>query len=174
MKRLIAAGLALLMLTGLLAACGQKNDAPEQNGSLTPEERTQLYADAINNCGAGAVEYNPPVTSPDGADTELIFQTLGVTAEDMSSYAISMSLMNVQAYTIALIMPAEDKADTVLEAVKSYVERQQQNFELYLADQYEIAKAAKVETLDDGTIVLVMAENTDDVYSAVTDALSAS
>lgn len=170
MKRLIAAGLALLMLTGLLAACGGKTDP----GELTPEDRTQQYADAINNCGVEAVEYNPPMTSSDDADAELIFQTLGVTAEDMSAYAISMSLMNVQAYTIALIMPAEDKADTVLEAVNGYVERQQQNFEMYLADQYEVAKNARVETLDDGTIVLVMAENTDDVYSAVTGALCAS
>ena len=170
MKRLIAAGLALLLLTGLLAACGQKNDAPEETTGLTAEDRTARYAEAINNCGAEAVEYNPPITTP-GGDSELIFQTLGVTEEDMSSYAISMSLMNVQAYTIALIMPAEGTAGTVLDAVNGYVEQQQKNFELYLADQYEIAKNAKVETLDDGTIVLVMAENAGDIYTAVTDAL---
>lgn len=171
MKRLIAAGLALLMLTGLLAACGQKNDAPEEIPGLTAEELTQRYEEAINNCGAEAVEYNPPITGSDGTDAEIIFQMLGVTAEDMSSYAISMSLMNVKAYTIALIMPAEGRADTVLEAVNGYVERQQQSFETYLADQYEIAKSARVETLDDGTVVLVMAENADDVYTAITDAL---
>lgn len=139
---------------------------------MTAEERTQLYADAINNCGAELVEYNPPVTSGDEDMSELVFQLLDVAEEDMEAYAISLSAMNVQAYTIALILPAEDKAETVLERISAYVERQQQSFEFYLADQYEIAKNAKVETLEDGTILLVMAENTDEVYSAITEALT--
>ena len=139
---------------------------------MTAEERTQRYEDAINNCGAELVEYNPPVTSGEEDLSELAFQLLGVTEEDMEAYAISLSAMNVQAYTIALILPAEGKEETVLESVNAYVERQQQSFEFYLADQYEIAKSARVETLEDGTILLVMAENTDEVYSAITEALS--
>lgn len=139
---------------------------------MTAEERTQLYADAINNCGAELVAYNPPVTSGDEDMSELVFQLLDVAEEDMEAYAISLSAMNVQAYTIALILPAEDKAETVLERIGAYVEHQQQSFEFYLADQYEIAKNAKVETLEDGTILLVMAENADEVYSAVTEALT--
>ena len=139
---------------------------------MTAEERSQRYEDAINNCGAELVEYNPPVTSGEEDLSEPAFQLLGVTEEDMEAYAISLSAMNVQAYTIALILPAEGKEETVLESVNSYVERQQQSFEFYLADQYEIAKSARVETLEDSTILLVMAENTDEVYSAITEALS--
>lgn len=139
---------------------------------MTAEERTQRYKEAIENCGAELVEYNPPITSGDEDMSELTFQLLGVTEEDMEAYAISLSAMNVQAYTIALILPAEGREETVLENVNAYVERQRQSFEFYLADQYEIAQNARVETLEDGTILLVMAENTDEVYNTITAALA--
>lgn len=160
------------MTAALLAGCAQNKTEQEETPAMTAEEWTQRYEDAINNCGAELVEYNPPITSGDEDMSELAFQLLGVTEEDMAAYAISLSAMNVQAYTIALILPAEGKEETVLENVNAYVERQQQNFEFYLADQYEIAENARVETLEDGTILLVMAENADEVYNAVTEALS--
>jgi hypothetical protein len=103
---------------------------------------------------------------------ELTFELLGVTEADMDAYAISLSAMNVHAYTIALILPAEGREDTVLDSLNSYVERQQQNFEFYLEDQYEIAKSAKVETLSDGTVLLLMDSNADAEYDAIVDALS--
>ena len=47
------------------------------------------------------------------------------------------------------------------------------SFETYLADQYEIAKNAKLETRDDGTSIMVMCENADAVYEAIVAALAA-
>lgn len=119
------------------------------------------------------VEYNKPVTSGEDETAEMVLSLLGVAEEDMESFAISLSGMNIKAYAIALIMPAADKAEAVLESVNAYVATQQQSFETYLADQYEIAKNAKVETLEDGTILLVMTENGDKVYDAIVGALEA-
>ena len=42
-----------------------------------------------------------------------------------------------------------------------------------LADQYEVALNAKLETLDDGTIVMVMCEGQDEVFDAIVSAIEA-
>ena len=169
MKRLMTLILAALMVAALAACSGGTDGGAEE--TRTPEEYTSLYVSAIEDSGSEMAEYNPPVSSEDDDMYQLTFDMLGVSADDLTAYAISLSPMNVKAYTIALLMPAEGKEDTVLQAVNDYVTRQQQSFETYLVDQYEVACNARVETLDDGTIVLVMDENGESVYTAVTDAL---
>ena len=82
-----------------------------------------------------------------------------------------MSLMNVRAYAVGIFRPAEGQAETVQAGLESYVKLQQQSFEQYLEDQYEIAKAAKIETLPSGEIVLVMSEGGDDVLTKINEAL---
>ncbi|MEG0614399.1 MAG: DUF4358 domain-containing protein [Oscillospiraceae bacterium] len=115
-------------------------------------------------------KYNVPLTEKN-KQSEFIFQMLGVTEEQMENYAICVSMMNVKAYGVAIIKPAKDCDKAVKDGVDAFVSTQQKNFEHYLADQYEIAKNAKVEVLKDGTIVLVMCENSDAVYKSITDAL---
>lgn len=165
MKRLIAA--ALLLALPLTGCAGKKEEK-----TLTPEERTQLYETAIT--AARDEETNqvqPVLTSAEGENANLIFSLLGVSAEDMSAFALSVSLMNVKAYAIAAIYPAAGKEDTVLEGLHSFVDSQKQSFEQYLPDQYEIAKNTRLETLEDGTALLVMCENQDPVFDAIRDAI---
>ena len=57
------------------------------------------------------------------------------------------------------------------QALQDYIDRQQQNFEMYLQDQYEVAKNAKLETLKDGTILMVMCEDQDTVFNAISTAI---
>ena len=167
MKKILALTLALTMAVALLAGCGSK----QQSGSnKSPEELGQLYSDAITNNGGEMVEYNPVITQNE-EQAEVILQALGLTAEDADAFGISMSMMNVKAYGIAAVMPAQDKADAVKEGLQAYIDRQQQNFELYLQDQYEVAKNAKLETLEDGTILMVMCEGQDEVFQAISDAI---
>ena len=68
-------------------------------------------------------------------------------------------------------MPAGGKADAVLAGLQGFVELQQRNFEMYLPDQKVIADAAKVETLSDGTVVMVMCENADAVFESIQKAV---
>lgn len=173
MKKILATMLAMSLAFGL-AACGGNSPAqsqtPEESPavSLTPEEQAQVYADAIAAARDEEMnQYYPAETTATDDMKNLILPMLGLETEDMEAFAIAVSAMNVKAYGVALIKPAEGKEDTVKKGLESFVASQQSSFERYLEDQYEIAKAAKVETLSDGTVVLVMCENQDDVLDKV-------
>ena len=103
----------------------------------------------------------------------MMLELLGLTASDMEAFAVSVSAMNVKAYGIAVVKPAEGKEDTVKNALQNFIDGQKQSFEQYLVDQYEVASNAKLEVLDDGTIVLVMCEDSDSVYEGIVKALEA-
>lgn len=170
MKKALSLALALALTVAALAGCSGKSGG----AAKTPEELTKLYADAITANGGEGVEYNPVVTEvKESDDSAMLLEFLGLNAEDTTAFGISMSLMNVNAYIIAAVMPAEGKADTVKEALQTYKENQISSFEMYLADQYDIAKNAKLETLEDGTVLLVMCEDQDTVYDAIAKAIQA-
>lgn len=165
MKRLIA---AVLLLALPLTGCAGKKE--EQ--TLTPEARTLLYENSISTArDAETNQYQPILTSAEDDDAELIFSLLGVSAEDMTAFALSVSPMNVKAYAVAAVYPAAGKEDTVLEGLRAFQDNQKQSFEHYLPDQYEIANNARLETLEDGTILLVMSEDQDPIFDAIRDAI---
>lgn len=172
LKRTMTLSLAALMLVSALVGCTGAEKPQESAQVKTPEEMTTSYKAAIE--GARTQDENDAfsiVTSAEDDLSDLIFQMIGVTAEDMTAYAISVSPMNTQAYGVAAIMPAEGKAETVTDGLNAFIELQKNNFNMYLMDQYDIASAAKVETLDDGTIILVMGPEQDTTMTAIKDAL---
>ena len=174
MKKLLSLTLVAVMALGLLAGCsGSKNESNNDASSTkTPEELVALYTDAINNCGSEMVEYNPVISEFKEEDgTSFLLELLGLSAEDFTAAAVSLSQMNTQAYTIAAFMPAADKAETILEALQTYHANQQAAFERYLEDQYEIACAARLETLSDGTIVFVMTEGQDAAFDSIKETI---
>ena len=155
--------LPILLLTGC-------SSAPESQ--LTAQERTELYRSAIQNArDQDANDAFPIITSAEDDTAPLLLDLMGLSAEDMSAFAISASAMNVKAYGIAAVYPAEGKDEAVKEALEGFVDRQKQNFEQYLADQYDIANNARLETLEDGTILLVMCEGQDEVFTAIRSAI---
>lgn len=165
--------LAALMLIAALAGCSgqkpQESDAPAK----TPEAYTEAYQ--RRHRGRPGQEMNeavPVITSSSDSMADMILPMLGITDDNTTAYAVAVSPMNVKAYGIAAILPAEGKSDEVLEGVQGFVDQQKQNFEQYLADQYDIANAAKVETLEDGTILLVMSEGQDAIFDSIKDTLS--
>ena len=169
MKKTFAAAMALSMLA--LAGCSNQ---PSNNASApkTPEELTTLYADAITANGGEMVEYNPVMSeSKEDDGSAFLLETMGLKVEDMTAFGISVSMMNVKAYGIAAVMPAEGKEETVKSALQSYIDTQKMNFEFYLADQYEVASNARLETLEDGTILMVICEDQDTVFDAISSAI---
>ncbi len=169
-RRTMSLALAALMLVGSLSGCTNGGGAKET--PKTPEEVTAAYKAAIEGARSQEEnEYNAIITSSEDAMAALVFDMLDLTTDDMTAYAISVSAMNIRAYGVAAILPAAGKETVVLDALDDYVEDQKRSFEQYLADQYDIAKEAKVGTLDDGTVLLVMCENQDAVYDAIKDAL---
>lgn len=169
MKKILSAAIVLALTLTALAGCSGKTAAP---AAKTPEELTQLYATAITENGGEMVQYNPVISEVKEDDlSAMILESLGLKVEDMAAFGISMSMMNVKAYGIAAVMPAEGKTDAVKEALQGFMDNQEQSFETYLADQYEIAKNAKLETLTDGTVLMVMCEDSDAVYEAIKGAI---
>ena len=57
------------------------------------------------------------------------------------------------------------------QGLNAFIDRQKQSFEQYLADKYEIASNARLETLEDGTILLVMCEDQYAVFDAIRDTI---
>ena len=75
--------------------------------------------------------------------------------------------MGGTAYGIAAVRPVQGKTDAVREALQGYVDRQQSSFEFYLPDQYQVAQGARLEALEDGTVLLVMCQDGDAVFEAI-------
>ena len=172
MKKMMTLSLAALALVFALAGCSNTTPQTSQTPK-TPEEYTESYKTAIEAARDQEMNEVVPVITPGEGDlADLVLPMLGLTDENAAAYAVAVSPMNIKAYGIAAIMPAEGKHDEVLEGVQAFVDQQKHNFEQYLVDQYDIANNAKVETLDDGTILLVMSEGQDEVFTSIQDALS--
>ncbi len=174
MKKITALILALVMVFAL-AACGETpaepTDTPEPE--LSGDELAAHYKAAIE--GARSEQDNADRGINTSADAEemgsIMWEVLGFTAEDVDAFAVSMSIMNVQAYCVGLFKPVEGKAETVTSALETYITGIQASFENYLPDQGAIADAAILETLDDGSVLLVMCEGQDSVRDAIVAAL---
>lgn len=154
----------------------EPSEQPSDEPGTAPETEapaTSALADAITSARTDEENEAYPVFSDKAAIEDAYYQVVGFTAADVDEIAMSVSLINVKAYGIVLAKPAEGCADTVKAGLQAFIDTQCNNFETYLADQYEIAKNAKLETLDDGTIVMVMCANADAVYDAIVAALAA-
>ena len=150
MKKLFASLACAALLITALTGCGQKTGS-----TRTPEELTQLYSQAITESGGEMVEYNPVITQIDDENeiNGMILESMGLKAEDMTAFGVSGSMMSVKAYGIAAVMPAEGKEEAVKEGLQGFIDKQKTNFETYLADQYAVAENARLETLEDGTVL---------------------
>lgn len=165
MKRLLSVLLVVLLFTVGCSKTGGKQ--------LTPEEMTTLYKTAIE--GARTAQENegtPVITTADDEMAEMVFPLIGFKPEYAQAYAISVSPWNISAYGIAVITPKEDQKQAVLDGLNAFVENQRKAFENYLPEGYENAKNAKVTTLDDGTVILVMCPNQDDILKKITDTIA--
>ena len=168
-KRLLSALLCAALCLSLTAcAKGQEDSQPS---AKTPEELAGAYTQAIQAARDEEMnqyfEVMTNTTEADPTNQEMTFALLGFTPEDVEAYGISLSLMNVNAYAIVAAKPAEGKEDTVKIGLENYIETQKGNFEFYLEDQFDIAANAKLETLDDGTLLLVMCEGQDTVFDTI-------
>lgn len=124
--------------------------------------------------GTATFAVNPNNSPADEADgnAQMIFDVMGVDAATVDAYAMSVSLMNVKAYAVAVFKPTQGQEETVHAALESYVSSMRKSFENYLVDQYEVAQGALIETLPGGELVLVMCEGASDVLAGIESALS--
>ncbi len=166
-KRLIPLLCLILAAALVLAGCGGGSSSSEAS---EPKD----YAEILRNARTDEYnEYFEVVTGPDD-DTIGILDFLaqsGFAPEAMEQYAISVSLMNTKAYAVMIIKPAEGQEEAIRTAMQDYIQMQQDSFEFYLADQYEIAQDAQLETAPSGELILVMSEDAADVLQKIEDGL---
>ncbi|MEG0752979.1 MAG: DUF4358 domain-containing protein, partial [Angelakisella sp.] len=113
------------------------------------DEETNKYNDifsssnkdkAVENYIAMAKE-NGTVLPPADAEAqyaqnlEMLSGMMGINLEDAEAYAISTSMMNVKAYSIAIVKPKEGKTEAITTGLQGFVDAQKKSFESYLADQ---------------------------------------
>lgn len=163
MKKIISIVLIIFACTALFVGCGDK----QEQKNYTNDE----LISAITNCKNEMVEYNPAL-SYDDETTDPIFELNGFTKDNYEAGAMSISLINIHAYAIAIAQPVQDKADDVFSEFESYVQKTQESFEQYLPDQYEIAKDAIVEKLDNGLVIMVMCDNSQETYDNIIEQLN--
>lgn len=183
---LIVASMAVTMV-----ACSANAETPSDSPSSLPEisssesvseeeapaefdipEENQKLGDIIT--AARTDEFNESyqlLLSKDDPNAQMLGEFVGINYDDMDAFALSVSMMSTQAYAVAVLKPTDGKGEAVLSSVNTFIENQKKAFEQYLPDQKEIADAATVNTLDDGTIVLVMSEGGADVEKSILEAL---
>jgi hypothetical protein len=180
---LLLAAAAVFTLTG----CRDKTDS----GASSPAAKD--YAAILRAARSAEDNENNLILAPDGlggytatdgfsadlsaddvsAQADMLLPLLNLKAEDMDAWAVSASLMNVRSYAVAIVKPAEGRADAVRDGLQAYVDAQKANMETYLPDQYEIAKDAKIVTADSGEVILVCCENAPDVLASIEAGLKA-
>ena len=144
-----------------------------------PDEFNEYYTILSNdrdNAGNFAASYgyaDEMDATAVASQGEMLLSMLNLTADDVTDFALSVSLMNTKSYAIAIVKPTEGKTDTVKNGMQTYLDSQRSNMQTYLPDQYEIAKAGEVTTLSTGEVVLVCCEGSDDVLSNIQTALGA-
>ena len=183
-KFLIAAAAASLALFALVG-CGSKSASSGEakdyaqiiHDARTDEDNEGMLILSSNGEGGyAAIDGTAAEMTADDIQAQadnFILPMLGLEAGDYEDFAASVSIMNVRSYAVAIVKPAEGKTDAVQQALENYVTGQQLAMQNYLADQYEIAKAATVTTVPSGEVVLVCCADADTVLASIEEALAA-
>lgn len=156
MKKIFSLLMAALFLMAGFTACGQ--------GSKTGS--TADYKQVVETARPEGTDNVPIVTSQE-EDTTGLLAFMNLKPETMKKYAVSVSLVNIKAYAIAIVLPEDGKQKEVEDSMNAFVEAEKKAFENYLQDQYAIAKSAIVKTTSTGEVVLVMCEDGAAVMSEI-------
>lgn len=164
---------SLLASTMILGGCGEQgNKVNSTDGNVTSaqsevqgqgETKTGFESTTLKNIlnlsrPTEEAMYMDVVASSEDVGYEDILATMKLNKENIDTMALSASLMNVKAYTTAIIKPVDGKAEEVKKSLEDWKQTQMTNFEQYLADQYDVAQHAII-TEANGYIIMAMCEN---------------
>ncbi len=192
MKKILSTVFILALVAVIMTACSTSTDAEQ-----TPQsEQTAQYASAqqladiivsvrdddmnaafavlgAQDGDAATYLHNPMEVPQDVIDSEIagISQLTGINIAECNSYAYSLSMMNIHAYFTGVFYPEAGSEEALMESLNSFVAAKQAEFENYLPDQYEIVKDAQIRTTSDGAVILVIAENSQQVADEIEQAL---
>lgn len=143
MKKVLSLIMAGVLSVGMLTACGGKEETPSYD------------VNEVLNTITTAVPIAMPGEIPE-SELEMI---MGLSADDYVSYAGQMCMAMVSADRVVVIEAAEGKIDAVTEALETFKQSAIAQFELYLPDQYEKAKAGRVVVKGNYAVLVIAGDN---------------
>jgi hypothetical protein len=143
MKKVLSLIMAGVLSVGMLTACGGKEETPSYD------------VNEVLNTITTAVPIAMPGEIPE-SELEMI---MGLSADDYVNYAGQMCMAMVSADRVVVIEAAEGKIDAVTEALETFKQSAIAQFELYLPDQYEKAKAGRVVVKGNYAVLVIAGDN---------------
>lgn len=171
-KKLIAVMMTVVTL-GALVGCGKAAVTPTPDVSITtpaPEENTATPEVTTNPEEEVVGEQDPTVASElmfvitDGLelpnqmpmDSQMFVDSYGIDPDLLKSYQVNMPLMNVKANECA-VFELKDAADVevVLEGIAKRQAALEEQWKMYLPDQYELVKNYKTAVKDNLVLFVI-------------------
>ncbi len=143
-----------------------EEDIPSSEEALL----SKLYREAISQVlQAEDFQSHPILTSTEDEFGEIALGLFQFDPNTAEAFALSISEMMVQAYGIAVVYPKEGQEEAVRESLQYFINTQIQNFTSYLPEQLGVAQSARMETLEDGTILMVMCQEQDHIFDMIAE-----
>lgn len=150
-------------------------DLTSTGGASYENDLSKTFALAIDaSRSEEEVTYIPTVSSSSHEMWPFLEPQLGFTKDQVEGFSVATSGLMVQAYGIVVVKPVTGEEEAIIAGLEAFKEKKASDFEFYLMDQYEYAKNAVIETLEDGTIIFVMGESAETVLPALKENLATS
>ncbi len=187
MKRIITLALSAAIALSFTACTSSSSSEatssePKDYAQIISEARSAEENEAFmivspteDGTGYEAIEGYSADYTPDVLAEEVTLFTapvIGITPEDTTDFAFTLSAMMTQSYGIAIVMPAEGKTEDVKAGLQLFIENQKNSMNNYLMDQYEIASAATVTVAPTGEVILVCAPDSASILENIEAALA--
>lgn len=157
MKPFFSLALTLAMLT--FSGCSGQSTIPE----ATPAQLTQLYTQAITSQDS-QITQSIPVFSQFTRESTPILDSLDLDMDEMTAFALKISTQNDIPYAIAAIMPARGETEDVLDDLRELIRQKRAYFFSDSQEKQIAAQSARLEVLQDGTVLMVMAEDQNRIF----------
>ena len=99
--------------------------------------------------------------------TEQLSSSYGINIENVDKVVGKMPMMNVQASMYILIQAKDGTVDTVKAELDKYAQQYEEQWSMYLPEQYELVQNRKMGTVGN-TIYMIVAENAETLEQEIT------
>lgn len=99
--------------------------------------------------------------------TEQLSSSYGINIENVDKVIGKMPMMNVQASMYILIQAKDGTVDTVKAELDKYAQQYEEQWSMYLPEQYELVQNRKMGTVGN-TIYMIVAENAETLEQEIT------
>ena len=98
----------------------------------------------------------------------IILEFMGLNGIGLEDCAISMSIMNMEAYGIVIAKGSDNQE--IINGLSGWIENQKAAFDMYLPDQYEIAKNAILKE-HNGYVIMIMCKDAEIIEKLIIEKL---